>query len=302
MKRLLTMMLLVLLPTMMMAQRQGGEVRRPQKKENSSQVKSRKSTKSFDTRPISDEIVTVKGISFRMIGVQGGIITIGGTLEQKTNFNGDGDGYAGVGPKVKVAISSFRMAETELTQDLWEAVMGTNPSPVKGAKYPVTNVSWDDFLTFMKRLKTLTGKNFRYPTDAEWEYAARGGQKSQHFIFSGSNNIDEVGWHWQSDNIQLHEVAQKRPNELGFYDMSGNVWEWCSDDMDVEHLLEKFANNTEPLVNPSCPPKRTKTYSGSFVKRGGGATWNDGIAYQKVSYRSWNGDSAQPTVGVRLVY
>ncbi len=117
------------------------------------------------------------------------------------------------------------IGETEVTQGLWKAVMGSNPSYFKGDNLPVEDVSWDDCQEFINKLNELTGKTFRLPTEAEWEFAARGGNKSNHTQYAGSSNSGSVAWYGD----KTHDVAQKTPNELGLYDMSGNVMEWCQD-------------------------------------------------------------------------
>ena len=116
-----------------------------------------------------------------------------------------------------------------MTQALWKAVMGSNPRVRKGDNLPMTWVRWNDCQEFIRKLNALTGQNFRLPTEAEWEFACRGGNNSRGYKYSGSDNIDNVAWYFSNSDQTAHPVATKSPNELGIYDMSGNVWEWCSD-------------------------------------------------------------------------
>ena len=157
-----------------------------------------------------------------MVYVSGGTFTMGGTSEQGS------DAESIEKPTHSVTLSSYYICKYEVTQALWRAVMGSNPSYSKGDNLPVERVSWDDCQTFIKRLNSYTGRNFRLPTEAEWEFAARGGNYSRHYKYSGSNNLDDVAWHGDNSD-RTHSVGTKRPNELGLYDMSGNVFEWCSD-------------------------------------------------------------------------
>ncbi len=182
-------------------------------------------------KPIEPQTFTLNGVSFTMVYVQGGTFTMGATYEQgHDDYNEDEK------PTHTVSLSSFFIGEAEVTQELWQAVMRNNPSyPTNiGDKNPVDGVSWQDCQVFIKTLNSLlspklNGKHFRLPTEAEWEYAARGGNKSRGFKYSGSNNIDEVAWYNGISNYITHPVKQKQPNELGLYDMSGNVREWCLD-------------------------------------------------------------------------
>ena len=162
------------------------------------------------------------GVSFTMIPVEGGTFTMGATSEMTEPFDDEK-------PTHQVTLSSYYIGETEVTQALWKAVMGSNPSNFKGDNLPVENVSWNKCQTFISKLNALTGKRFRLPTEAEWEFAARGGNQSRHTQYSGSNRIDDVAWYDGNSGGKKHPVKTKQPNELGIYDMSGNVWEWCQD-------------------------------------------------------------------------
>jgi formylglycine-generating enzyme required for sulfatase activity len=157
-----------------------------------------------------------------MVQVQGGTFMMGTPVSEK----GRGDNET----RHQVTLSSFLMGKYEVTQAQWEAVMGNNPSSSnRGADYPVENVSWDDIQTYLQKLNARTGKNYRLPTESEWEYAARGGKQSQHYTYSGSNSVGAVSWYIYNSEGKTHPVGQKSPNELGIYDMTGNVWEWCND-------------------------------------------------------------------------
>lgn len=175
--------------------------------------------------------VTANGVSFNLLKVEGGSFQMGAD---------DSDAFDDEKPVHHVKVNSFHMGETEVTQALWNAVMGTSviqqsgtndatKARGEGRDYPMYFVSWHDCQDFIRKLSDITGKNFRLPTEAEWEYAARGGNKSDNYKFAGSNAIDNVAWYDQNGNTSTHPVMMKSPNELGFYDMCGNVWEWCSD-------------------------------------------------------------------------
>ena len=221
--------------------------------------------------------IEVKGISFNMVRVEGGTFDMGATPEQ-VNPNDDEK------PVHQVTLSSYYIGETEVTQALWQAVMGSNPSDFKGDSLPVEYVSWDDCQTFIERLNTITHRNFRLPTEAEWEFAARGGNKSRHTQYSGSDNLDEVAWYGSNSNDKTHPVKSKKANELGIYDMSGNVWEWCQDKYD-----------STPQNNPIGPSSGARR-----VSRGGG--WGSDARGCRLSCRSGRSPGFRTTfLGLRLV-
>ena len=218
-----------------------------------------------------NQTFTVNGVSFTMKRVQGGTFWMGA---QSTNPNGqnyDSDAYSDESPVHSVTVSTFYMGETEVTQELWQAVMGSNPSYFSGTNRPVEQVSWNMIVNeFIPALNALTGRNFRLPTEAEWEYAARGGSQGHGYKYAGSNMVGNVAWYYENSNNQTHPVATKSPNELGLYDMSGNVYEWCSD---------RYGNySSGSQTNPQGPS------SGSDrVLRGG--SWYSGARNCRVSNR-----------------
>ncbi len=199
-------------------------------------------TDAWPDEPSQFKTFTANGVSFKMITVQGGTFTMGATDEQPSWAPSDER------PAHQVILSNYYMGETEVTQELWQAVMGTNPSYFTGdLSRPVENVTWDDCQTFITQLNALTGQQFRLPTEAEWEYAARGGKQAHGFIYSGNSNVDMVAWYLNNSSSQTHPVATKQVNELGLYDMSGNVWEWCQDWYDANYYYNS------PATNPTGP-------------------------------------------------
>ena len=230
----------------------------------------------IDLNPPVTETFTVNGVTFKMVAVEGGTFTMGATAEQGSDAGDDEN------PAHQVTLSGYAIGETEVTQALWVAVMGSNPSYFTGnLQRPVERVSWNDCQAFISRLNDLTGKNFRLPTEAEWEYAARGGNKSQGYKYAGSNDINTVTWYWDNipsqssgtDGYGTQPVATKAHNELGLYDMSGNVREWCQD-----WYSSSYYSNS-PTVNPTGP-----TSGSDRVFRGG--SWIDYAWCCRVSNRS----------------
>ena len=209
---------------------------------------------------------TVRGCTFNMQLVQGGTFTMGATSEQGTQDPGSNE-Y----PTHKVTLSDYYIGETEVTQDLWICVMdGNDPAVHQGLQKPVENVSWNDCQTFIAELNRLTGEHFRLPTEAEWEYAARGGAFHSGYKYSGSNEVDDVAWYCVNSDYSTHPVKQKQPNKLGIYDMSGNVHEWCFD--------VYGAYTAEAQTNP-----QGSNSSSDHVIRGG--AWLNTSNYCRVSYR-----------------
>lgn len=228
-------------------------------------------------KEIQNKTYTVNGISFTMIGVTGGTFWMGATKEQA------GDADLDESPMHKVQLSSFSIGQTEVTQELWGAVMDNVPSKFRGDKLPVENVSYEDCMRFIGKLNQLTGETFRMPTEAEWEFAARGGTKSKGYKYAGSDSINNVAWYYDncyskgygSIDYGTHDVATKLPNELNIYDMSGNVKEFCRD-----YYLEDFYEYSS-IINPVY----TNYVSYSFhVGRGG--SWRDKAKDCRVARRS----------------
>jgi formylglycine-generating enzyme required for sulfatase activity len=212
-----------------------------------------------------------------MIFVEGGTFQMG-------NNSSDSDAI----PLHSVQLSSFSMGKYEVTQAQWKAVMGSNPSYFLGCdQCPVENVSWNDVQEFIIKLNHLTGKSFRLPTETEWEYAARGGRQSNGYTWSGSNEYREVAWIKDNSNDQTHAVGIKKSNELGIYDMSGNVWEWCAD-------WYGFYNRYVQ-TNPKGPS------SGDYrIFRGSG--WNVSDSICSLSYRGRDYPKLRShKIGFRLV-
>lgn len=197
------------------------------------------------------------GVPLTLVKVLSGRFQMGATKEQQSEEKDEQ-------PVRWINLTNdFYIGETEVTQALWEKVMGENPSLFKNPSNPVENISWLDAIKFVQALSNVTGRKFRLPTEAEWEYAARGGQNLKPTKFSGSNTVGEVGWYMKNSNSRPHPVKSKKPNEIGLYDMSGNVWEYCQD--------FKGSYDKLPKTNP-LDTKRTE----NRVRRGG--SWMDNSA------------------------
>ena len=209
---------------------------------------------------------TVNGVTFKMVKVDGGTFTMGATEEEDADYQV----FKG-SPKHQVTLSKYWIGQTEVTQELWAAVMGSNPSTDQSnLQYPVNSISWEDCATFISQLNQLTGKQFRLPTEAEWEYAAKGGAKSMGYVYSGSDNLDEVAWFSTNSESRLHQVGTKKANELGLYDMCGNIDEWCNDWYSLY--------TAEPVENPTGPETGM-----SRIHRGG--RWNASAMYCRLTRR-----------------
>ena len=194
-------------------------------------------------REVSDgkqETISVNGVSFKMIPVKGGTFRMGATAEVNLKSASD-DEF----PVHDVTLDDFKIGQTEVSCDLWKAVMGTLPPLLQGGTYPVGNISWYDAQLFIQELNRLTGRKFRLPTEAEWEYAAKGGAKSRGYCFAGSNSSVETTWCELGDN-KTRPSGGKFPNELGIFDMTGNAWEWVQD-RPGPYTEEAQTNPTGPL-------------------------------------------------------
>ena len=222
----------------------------------SSTSSSNANTLSSSGSSLSGNALTIpvkNGINIEMVKVEAGSFDMGATPEMKKPYDWEK-------PVHRVTLTNnYYIGKYEVTQALWKIVMGSNPSNFKGDNLPVENVSWNNCQKFISKLNKLTGKSFRLPSEAEWEYAARGGNKSRGYLYSGSNAIGDVAWYEGNSSFMTHAVGTKQPNELGIYDMTGNVWEWCQDWYD--------SYSSSPQTNP------TGAVSGSYrVDRGG--SWN----------------------------
>ncbi len=219
-------------------------------------------------------------LSFPMHLIEGGTFDMGGTE------------YDDEQPIHEVSVSNFYLCPFQVTQEVYEFIMGNNPARFKGEKRPVENVSWDDTKEFFEKFKDKTGWKLRLPTEAEWEYAARGGNEkySQGYKYSGSDDLKQVGWYYKNSGEETKPVGLLLPNELGLYDMSGNVYEWCKDWYDSETYKKREGKT----VNPQRPEK-----GGYRVVRGGSYFRNAILC--RPAYRSdASPDHRLNTIGFRV--
>ncbi len=241
------------------------------------------------TAPQLSETYLVNGVYFKMIKVKGGTFNMGAQGSSPTGLNYDpivSGSYMIESPVHSVILSDYTIGETEVTQALWYAVMGTSISldgkqwdlaNGLGDNYPAYNLSYDDIIAFVTKLNLLTGKSFRLPTEAQWEFAARGGIKSKGFKYAGSDNLNDVAWFGNYvggtvANPANHQVKTKLANELGIYDMLGNVQEWCSD------WFSNYTSTTQ--TNPTGPVSGSER-----ILRGG--SWLSADDACRFSYREW---------------
>lgn len=251
----------------------------------------------------ADVTAEQKRILSRLIGnmvkVEGGSFRMGTTIEQ------DGEAYENEQPVHTVELSCFYINKYEVTQAEWKAVMGTNPSCFRGEDLPVEQVRWTDCQEFLRKLKILTGLDFKLPTEAQWEYAARGGKDRHRYKYAGSDKLEEVGWYWkncgdrllsggwtstklESNHCRTRPVGGKQPNEAGLYDMSGNVWEWCAD------YYGEYRSH--PQTDPKGPAQSSRR-----VYRGGG--WNNAPGNCRVTNRYGNGPGYRDAgLGFRIAF
>ena len=272
----------------LLAWQQEEEKERKRKEEEEEKKKKEEEVKkkqADEKRLRSNQEFTVNGVSFTMVYVQAGSF-----------YMGSNDGFEDEKPVHLVTLSrDFYIGQFPVTQKLWKAVMGSDaPCSVKGENLPITNISWNECQVFVHRLSELTGKDFRLPTEAQWEYAAKGGVHSKGFKYAGSDNLDEVAWHHENSKGTPHEVGMKKPNELNIYDMSGNVSEWCAEPYQVSsNQMANMINIIQPntLLLPLLLLNR--------VYRGGG--YSSGYNCRTSARDYWRSNGRLSSVGLRLV-
>lgn len=234
---------------------------------------------SRNTSNIQKKIITE--LLAQMIYVEGGTFQLG-CLEPIDSLCTEYEK-----PVQKIKLSSYYIAQHEVTQLLWLELMGYNPNPFKNNKFPVANVSWNETQEFIKKLNHLTNLKFALPTEAQWEYAAKGGSKSKNTVFAGHKDVKKVAWYKENANGMYHVVGTLHPNELNLFDMNGNVWEWCSD-----YYSPYTPENKENPTGPSSGNTR--------VYRGG--SWLDNLNYTRITSRnSGNPNQKMNCLGFRLV-
>lgn len=243
--------------------------------------------KNQDPEGIETMTFHIGKVQFRMIAVEGGTFIMGAN---DSNVPSDQK------PAHKVTLSDYFIGQTEVTQELWTAIMGSNPSGFKGKNLPVENVTWNACHDFINRLNKLLhdsdqlakDRNFSLPSEAQWEYAARGGNKSQGYKYAGSNDIDAVAW-TRGNTDRTHPVTTKMPNELGLYDMSGNVWEWVED----YYAPYNPADQRDPVNN------KDKS-SGLVIKRGGSWYYSQEERFTPTFRYGYYTSITDSSIGVRL--
>lgn len=246
------------------------EIQRPNSTNKANYSRNNSNTTSNIKVSFSKGILQVDNIIYPMIYVEAGTLIMGVHEGQRNEYDKDE-----IPVHKETVRNGFFMGKTEVTQELWQTVMGNNPSKFKGERNPVEEISWNDCKKFIARLNSLTGLRFRLPSEIEWEYAARGGNMSKGYYYSGSNNANDVAWYGEhAFQGSTHSVAQKKANELGFYDMSGNVSEWCEN--------------------------RYDDASEDRVVRGGGYYHIHDICSCSTR-RGWKPDVKDSSIGVRLV-
>lgn len=260
---------------------QKGEMKNSQIDESALSVSAINLTPNWSASVTPSQRAVLEKLIANMVKVEGSTFTMGATPEQGN------DAYEYERPAHQVTLSDYYIGRYEVTQKEWQAVMGDNPSKFYGDNLPVDYVSWNDCQDFINKLNQLTGLKFRLPTEAEWEFAARGGKQSKGYKYSGSDNAKNIAWYEKNSGSKPHQVGTKEPNELGIYDMSGNVGEWCGD------WYGRYSSSAQ--TNPTGPS------SGSArVLRGG--SWYFDAWYCRVSFRGINYPSDRSIIyGFRVV-
>ena len=260
---------------------QKGEMKNSQIDESALSVSAINLTPNWSASVTPSQRAVLEKLIANMVKVEGSTFTMGATPEQGN------DAYEYERPAHQVTLSDYYIGRYEVTQKEWQAVMGDNPSKFYGDNLPVDYVSWNDCQDFINKLNQLTGLKFRLPTEAEWEFAARGGKQSKGYKYSGSDNAKNIAWYEKNSGSKPHQVGTKEPNELGIYDMSGNVGEWCGD------WYGRYSSSAQ--TNPTGPSSGS-----SRVLRGG--SWSSGAGSCRVSYRyDLNPSNRDGSRGFRVV-